>query len=575
MKILGIHDSHDSGIALFEDGKIVFAVNQERLDRIKLSSGFPVDSLEFIQTKMNIPLNEIDFVAIAANYGPVILPHTTLNLLRTSYEKSYQRVLLSKANTYFAPFFRSHLWDKGIKLAHEIIYKKPRRNFLIKSLREKGFKGKIEFFDHHLCHAASALFSCPPELFSKKTLIITADGAGDGLSGTVYIAENGNLKKIHEINQYNSLAIIYAYVTEICGFTPMKHEGKITGLAAFGKPTYKELLEKMLIYKNGSFYNISGYHNEEARDFLKNKLGKDFNKANLAASVQAHLEETFIPFLDYWIKKTGITDVLLAGGLFANVKLNQRINEHPKTTSVFIHQNMGDGGIAFGAAALSSFQKTNKYSPPPKHVYFGPNFSEKEVLISLEKYEKISYKKPRIIEKEVARLLAAGKVVARCVGPMEYGPRALGNRTILYQPTDPTVNDWLNKRLKRTEFMPFAPVTLIEEARNCYKNIKGGEYAARFMTITFDCTDFMKKRCPAVVHVDGTARPQLLDKDTNPGYRKILEEYYKLTKIPSLINTSFNMHEEPIVCSPEDALRSFLTGNIDYLILGNFLVSRK
>jgi carbamoyltransferase len=155
---------------------------------------------------------------------------------------------------------------------------------------------------------------------------------------------------------------------------------------------------------------------------------------------------------------------------------------------------------------------------------------------------------------------------------MEYGPRALGNRSILYQATDTTVNDWLNKRLKRTEFMPFAPVTLKKYASECYTGLKGAETPAKFMTITLNCTDVMKRNCPAVVHVDGTARPQIIDKDTNTSYYKLLNEYRKITGIPSMINTSFNMHEEPIVCSPTDALKAFKASGLDYLAIGNFLL---
>ena len=156
---------------------------------------------------------------------------------------------------------------------------------------------------------------------------------------------------------------------------------------------------------------------------------------------------------------------------------------------------------------------------------------------------------------------------------MEYGPRALGNRSILYQPTDPSVNDWLNKRLVRTEFMPFAPVTMVEYADQCYEGLNGARYPAHFMTITFDCTPWMKKHCPAVVHVDGTARPQLIDRAANPGYYGVLEEYHKLTGLPCLINTSFNMHEEPIVCTPADAIRAFVDGHLDHLAMGKFLLT--
>ena len=155
---------------------------------------------------------------------------------------------------------------------------------------------------------------------------------------------------------------------------------------------------------------------------------------------------------------------------------------------------------------------------------------------------------------------------------MEYGPRALGNRSVLYHAKDPSVNEWLNKRLGRTEFMPFAPATLYEFAEKCYINIKGAEHAATFMTITFDCTDYMKKTSPAAVHIDGTARPQLVHKDINPSFYKIINEYHKLTGIPSVINTSFNMHEEPIVCTPSDAIRAFKLGKLEYLAIGNYIV---
>ena len=172
----------------------------------------------------------------------------------------------------------------------------------------------------------------------------------------------------------------------------------------------------------------------------------------------------------------------------------------------------------------------------------------------------------------IAQLIAQGKVVARFDGRMEYGPRALGNRSILYQTTDVSVNDWLNKKLKRTEFMPFAPATLAEQANDYYHDIEGADYTAQFMTITFDCTDRMKRMCPGVVHIDGTARPQLVTSEGNPSFYAIISEYYKLTGIPSVINTSFNNHGEPIVCSPQDAIDSFKKGGLDYLAIGSFLV---
>jgi carbamoyltransferase len=237
---------------------------------------------------------------------------------------------------------------------------------------------------------------------------------------------------------------------------------------------------------------------------------------------------------------------------------------------------MSDEGLALGAAywfwaEIAGFAPGGWTPYRPMTMCFGPQFSNEEIEKVLAKGQ-TKYEYVEDIEAKVARLLADGQVVARFDGRMEYGPRALGNRSILYQPTDPTVNDWLNKRLVRTEFMPFAPVTLKEYADQCYVNVNGSAHSARFMTVTFECTEWMKKNCPAVVHIDGTARPQFIDRLLEPSYYRIVDEYRKLTGLPCLINTSFNMHEEPIVCTPADAIRAFQLGHLDYLAIGNYLV---
>ena len=206
-----------------------------------------------------------------------------------------------------------------------------------------------------------------------------------------------------------------------------------------------------------------------------------------------------------------------------------------------------------------------------RDVYLGPEYSD-EYTAGVLCASNLKFSREINIEEKLAELLSEGKTVARFDGRMEYGPRALGNRSILCQSTDKTVNDWLNKRLKRTEFMPFAPVTLFEFKDACYINVDGAERAAKFMTIAVDCTEWMKQVSPGVVHVDGTARPQLIKEEDNPGYYKILKEYHKITGIPSLINTSFNMHEEPIVCTPEEAIRTFIAAKLDYLAINKFLV---
>ena len=237
---------------------------------------------------------------------------------------------------------------------------------------------------------------------------------------------------------------------------------------------------------------------------------------------------------------------------------------------------MGDVGQALGAA-LSTYSKYNSNLKPFKldNVYFGPEFTEEEIEKELNK-NNLEFTKEEDISKSVANLLAQNKVIAFFQGRMEYGPRALGNRSILYPATDPKVNNWLNKRLGRTEFMPFAPVTLLERASDCYleEDLKKSYYTSQFMTIALHVTDYMKNNMPAAVHIDGTARPQLISEENNKVYYQVLKEYENKTGLPSLINTSFNMHGEPIVCSPKEAIKAFLLSSLDALAIGNYLVKK-
>ncbi|MGB7214343.1 MAG: carbamoyltransferase C-terminal domain-containing protein, partial [Gammaproteobacteria bacterium] len=209
---------------------------------------------------------------------------------------------------------------------------------------------------------------------------------------------------------------------------------------------------------------------------------------------------------------------------------------------------------------------------PLVDVYLGPDLTEGDIAEALSRAGLVPESVDGPIEERIADLLVEGYVVARASGRMEYGPRALGNRSILYHPTDRTVNDWLNKNLRRTEFMPFAPSVLAEAAEDCFEDLEGGEHAAEFMTITFRCTPWMRERMRGVVHLDGTARPQLVRRDRNPSYYRIIEAFHRRTGLPAIINTSFNMHEEPIVCSAADCVRAFLEGNLDYLAIGPYLV---
>ena len=572
MKILGIADGLTSGAALIEDGNVVYAVNEERLIRAKMATGFPRESISKVMEDTHTRPGDIDAVAVAmvndyfrdkavAFEGWFLRDQAPLKEALLAASSQITRVL------GFSPLMQRSYYGLKYQIG------KSRRRALQELLRRDwGIHCTVKFIDHHFAHACSAYFTAG----MGEATVITMDGAGDNSSSHVYHVKDGQFRKLWNVDSFNSIGNYYGYITHLCGFKAHRHEGKITGLAAYGSPIYADTLKRFIAYEDGSTVNKGRVFYWAAVNGIEKALPVSYKTEDLAASMQRVLEDVGCAYIRHWMKRTGCGNLALAGGVFANVKLNQSIHQMNGVQSLFIHPGMGDEGLAVGAAlALSAPSAkgsgiqvgSSKFSD----VYLGPGYGDREIERAVEK-QKLEAERVQDIEPRIAALLAQGLVVARFNGRMEYGPRALGNRSILYQATDPTVNDWLNKRLQRTEFMPFAPVTLEEFADQCYLNLDGARDAARFMTITFDCTDWMKKHCPAVVHVDGTARPQIIDKETNPSYHRIVEEYYKRTGLPTLINTSFNMHEEPIVCTPADALRAFVEGHLDCLAIGNYLV---
>jgi carbamoyltransferase len=574
MIVLGIIDSKPSSAAILIDGQIISAIAEERLCRMKLASGMPRAAISEVIRQAGITPTDIDFVAIAQEIS-VYEPHPI------PWDGWFEKGAKEKTKRFDALSARLAAvigkYPIAWKAHHQLkrFMSQDRLEKIPNLLREEyGIHAPVKFYNHHYSHAATAYFTSGFD----TALVVTLDGGGDGLSGSVYCGENGRLKRLNSVDSFNSLGNFYSYITHLCGFKAENHEGKVTGLAALGKPTYVDILREFIGFderKGQIRYRIPMYH-RSALELIADKLPPDFDKADLAASVQLILEEIGIGYIQYWLQKTGLRNIATAGGVFANVKFNQRVHELPEVDRFFVHPAMDDSGLSVGAA-MAVFAETpsfdaRKMNQCLKNVYFGPKYSQEEIQQALQKVGLHAEYLPDIQER-IAQLLAEGHVVARVTGRMEYGPRALGNRTLLYQTTDPSVNDWLNERLKRTEFMPFAPATLVQHAHECYNNLEGAEDPARFMTITFDCTSEMAAQSPGVVHVDGTARPQLIDPETTPDFHRILTEYHRLTGIPSLINTSFNMHGEPIVCTPEDAIRSFQQGNIDYLAIGNYLVA--
>lgn len=558
MNVLGIADNHASGVTLVIDGELRLAMNQERCDRNKNSGAFPFDAIEAVLRQAALKPNQIDLVAV----GSEITPCFILRLLRPFH------IAVRKSAGQFSFLFNLYVVYQVLsRYIFRPIYALDRtlsRRFIRRSLAKRGFDCPVQMVDHHDSHAYSVFLTSP----FKQATVITADAMGDGVSLTVGIAKDGEkIKRVFEQSGFAAINPYYSRTTELLGFIPNRHEGKVTGLAAYGDP------DKLIdIYKRDThfvgpgFSRLNFFTKQSPRWGMYRTLSKH-SREDVSAACQRNLEQEMTKFVRYWVNKTGIGDLCLAGGIFENVKLNQRVHEIPEVDHLYIFPNMSDGGLSTGAALFAA----NAKRQPLKSPFLGTTFDEKSMEAAIIK-SGFSYVRVSDVAETVADLLAKGEVVARFDGAMEYGPRALGHRSILTQATDPEVNDWLNVRLKRSEFMPFAPAVIEENAQRCFVGMEGAKFTSRFMNICFDCTDELKKSCPGVVHVDGTARPQVVSKSEDETYYEIIRRYSEKTGLPAIINTSYNMHEEPIVRTPDDAMRSFAQGHLRYLSMGPFLV---
>jgi predicted NodU family carbamoyl transferase/GT2 family glycosyltransferase len=552
--ILGLNFSgnHDSAIAVVSpSGEPILGISLERLSRIKQDGRPPSALIE------GIPWDRIRGVAV------------------------------STESTFELP-------SKAESLVLDVRLPVPR----IEGLKHgQGFYDFInsipcqkEFVCHQLAHASSAYWGSGFD----EALCLTYDGGmfnSPWFGGVYGASRQEGIRSLDRFNalHYAKVTSLYSFVTALLGFTPSKHEGKITGLAAYGQPTNacRALITKWFEVEYAEIEStmewVFAYDSVHSPILLTNEakiqpfrdVAHAFTREEIAATVQEFAELHVVEILAKASKQGWTSDnICLAGGLFANVKINQRVAESG-FKKLFVAPPMTDEGTALGAAwhVLSGHRGFN---PQALHsVYWGPTHSGSSNA-QLLRQEGIQFRSPVDPAKEVAQLLATGAVVAVCQGAMEFGPRALGNRSILAQATQSDINQSLNDRLNRTEFMPFAPVSRAEDADRCYLDTSRVGHCAEFMTVTVNCTEDMKKSCPAVVHVDGTARPQLVSQESNPFIHAVLSHYIAVTDRPALVNTSFNIHEEPIVCSTHDALQGFFESGIDYLYLeGGHLISFK
>ena len=561
--VLGIHGFsassdrplHDTGASIVVEGKVIASVNEERLTRVKKDGSFPNNSIKEVFKISNIRPEDIDLVAMS--------DETPLWQLWNISKYSFKTLM--KTGIFMRRYFK-----ESLKRTKEF------RRELPNNLKSK----KVIFVEHHKAHAASAFFTSP---YNQAT-IVTLDGMGDYcIGGCLAIGNNGYIEILKRTNGFYSPGIFYMLITSLLGFKPGHHEGKVTGLASYGdwKPAYA-IMEEIISYDQTSndFFSrlipeamnrFSLTQDEEySLEMIRKKLD-GYSKEEIASAAQKRLEDVVTRYIHDCIIKTGIRNIVLAGGIFGNVKLNQKIFEMDCVDGLYIHPAMNDSGLATGAALFSA--QNNGFSKPKflSNVFLGPEYSDKEILKTISN-SGLKYSKIENTPEKIAEYIAEDYIVGHYHGRMEYGPRALGNRSILASAVDPTINSSLNQRLKRTEFMPFAPSILEEYADDYLHGYNEKQIASQFMTITYDVKDIFKRKAPAAVHVDGTARPQVVKKEDNPRFYDIIKKYHKKSDIPMVINTSFNMHEEPIICTPSDAIRAYKQGAVDVLVMNNFLV---
>jgi carbamoyltransferase len=562
MIILGINDGchHNSAASILIDGKLVASVELERISRIKNDGSFPHAAIAEVLAIAGLSPEDVDIVAKANLSRWQQIPY--LNRYYHHIAKA------GKTDTTIRKFF----WKKQFERYRRVFHYRPKP---LGILAQKP----SQTVEHHLAHAASAYYASP--FGNERVGVITLDGVGDFSWGSVWIGEHGKLQLVDHLHQLNSIGILYSAITIYLGFKASRHEGKVLGLAAFGNP--EPLLSRLLAHTDSENWDylfdpklvrVSLKFGSELGQSVIKELCADLSKEDVAAGIQAYTEKLICQWVQGQVKALKVRKLALAGGVFSNVKLNQLILALPEIETIYVHPNMGDGGLATGAA-FEVYSRLNKGFEPQfnQQVYLGTEINRDNALAALE-IQGLDYEEPNNLAFAVAQLLADGKVIARADGKMEYGPRALGNRTVMAACNDPTINDWLNKKFARTEFMPFAPVILQEHAQEYFPEWKEDHITARFMTLTYNVSDIARKNIPAAVHIDNTARPQILRREDNPDYYDIIKEYYAVTGVPSVINTSFNMHEEPIVRTADEAILAFQSADLDALVLGPFLIRK-
>jgi carbamoyltransferase len=555
--VIGIHDGHNASVALVRDGRIELALQEERLTRVKNQGDAPAGAL---REAMKLAGADATGARVALNGYYVNYNQWQRETIRRDYERSSGWVSRVKQPL-------KGTWADGV-------YQKVKANARGQRLGELGIDGeRLEPVEHHVAHAAAAYYTAPWR--EGKTLVLTCDGSGDRLSATVSIGQNQELTRIAEVSEHDSIGRLYALVTRCLGMTPLEHEYKIMGLAPYARdpdtsfpPEMFEFAKNPLVWRRRrgvpSMYAAYGLVEDLVR-------GRRFD--TVAAGIQRLLETVLCRWVRNAVRETGIARIACSGGVFMNVKANLALLEIPEVEQLHIMPSCGDESNSIGAACHAAV-RAGSVIKPPQMMYFGDRITDAEAENALAAKGGLRIRHVADIESLVAEKLAAGKIVARAKGAAEFGARALGNRSILARADSLDAVRVINRMIKNRDFwMPFAPSVLAERAGEYY--VKPKPVASPYMMLAFRSQPRKRATFAAALHpADFTTRPQEVFEAHNPEYYRLLKEYELRTGEGILLNTSFNLHGEPIVYRARDAVEVFIRSGLENMALANWWVEK-
>lgn len=572
MYTLGINAAfHDSSACLIRDGQLLAAAEEERFTHIKHGKRpvpfstyeLPFHAIDYCLGVAGIHLQDVDRIGYSFNPKLMLNGHTqndtiALPLHPNAYTKSKEWY------SEWDPLFLSFIVNAPGQLADGYPHHLQKR-----FMGAGAHPDKWQFVDHHLAHASSAFLPSP----YNEAAVLTIDGRGEHTTTSYYLGQQNNLSLLSDVRMPNSLGLLYENVTTYLGFLHSSDEYKVMALASYGKPNYvKEFRSIIHMGENGN-YTIDEVNLEDlfgpARKRSDPFTAKHFD---IAHSLQKVLEETVLELVRWFHGATQLPNLCLAGGVALNCVLNAVIRDKGPFKNIWVQPAAGDAGTSLGAALWLDAQHRNDQQPKRfymEHAYWGPEYSDDDIEQFL-KWTKVPYRKLDNIAEEAAKILAQDKVIGWYQGRMEFGPRALGSRSILASPIHPDMQARLNEIKDREDFRPVAPVVLEEDAPEWFDQ---ASYSP-FMLFVYNVKPDKADKIPAVRHVDGTARIQTVNRRQHALYYDLLTEFKKLTGVPVLVNTSFNTRGEPIVCTPRDAIECFWTSPFDALVINSFLLEK-